>query len=58
MSLFRKKIQPGINSQAKSSFNQNPFANFKQSFQNLSSTADASNQEFTQYPEGFVLKIF
>lgn len=53
--FLRRKMQPGFQSgQFRSSFNQNPFNNFTQSFRNV--TGGSNN--FAEYPAGFVPETF
>ena len=54
VSFFRKRMQPGMQTNQSSVFNQNPFSNFTQPFSNSSS----SNSDSAEYPVGFEPESF
>lgn len=57
--FFRRKMQPGFQSGQSSQFNQNPFNNFTQAFNNTSnSNASSSNNDFATYPADFSPESF
>ncbi|MFI4919460.1 MAG: Tim44 domain-containing protein [Legionellales bacterium] len=53
VSFFRKRMQPGFQSAQPNAFRQNSFTDFTKSF-----TSNSSNNDFSEYPAGFVPEAF